>query len=136
MLHLRECIWFLFSTLEAVHTLTVSGNVNRMCCGLQGVWISFRSSTKLCLYHPATYTKLLEVDYTTFSPSPTVISSTEVHSNIVANWDISYYNFCGRSITANHFVCRCLKNLTMQYYAISIWLLLANYELSENYHGP
>lgn len=68
---------FRCSTFEAVHTLTVNGNVSRMCCGLQGVWISFRSSIKLCLYHPATYIKLLEVDYTTLLPT-LVVNSTEV----------------------------------------------------------
>ena len=72
-------IYFYCSTFEPVHTLTVSGNVSKMICGPQGVWISFRSSTKMSLYHSATYLKLLEVDYTTLLPPPEITNRSEVN---------------------------------------------------------
>ena len=50
-----------------------------MRCGSHGVWISFRSSTKLCLYDSLSYLNLLEVDYTQLTPSPPLETTGKVH---------------------------------------------------------
>ena len=59
----------LYSTFEAVHSLTVNGTINKMKVGPQGVWISLRSSNKICLYDTTIYMRLLEFDYTNVSPT-------------------------------------------------------------------
>ena len=49
-----------------------------MRCGGHGVWISFRSSTKLCLYDSLSYLNLLEVDYTQLTPTPPLETAGKV----------------------------------------------------------
>lgn len=56
--------------------MLVSGKVNKMRNGPQGVWVSCRSSTTLSLYDSVVYVKLLEMDYTTLSPGPPISQQT------------------------------------------------------------
>ncbi|XP_064395380.1 uncharacterized protein LOC135342564 isoform X2 [Halichondria panicea] len=60
-------------TLEAVQSVTMPdqvGKVYKMECGDQGIWITFRKTTLVCLFDTDYYIKLLQLDYTALLPSP------------------------------------------------------------------
>ncbi len=62
-----------YRTLEAVQSVNMPdqvGKVYKMERGEQGVWITFRKTTLVCLYDTDYYIKLLQLDYTALLPSP------------------------------------------------------------------
>ena len=56
-------------SLEPVESVALSERVNRLVGGEVGVWVSFRSSSLLVLYHAHHALPLLSIDYCTLLPA-------------------------------------------------------------------
>eukprot|EP00731_Ephydatia_muelleri_P023995 Em0016g266a len=65
-----------------------TGKIYKMKCGQQGVWVSFKSSTIICLFDVEHYTKLLQVDYAT-------LPSSESHDRITSLLPVQGYLWLG-----------------------------------------
>ena len=77
-----ELVYFVpHRSFEPVHALMMSegtSKVYKMKQGPQGVWVTFRSSSVVCLFDVVHYVKLLQINYSTLLPSqPT---DREVHT--------------------------------------------------------
>ena len=62
----------------------IAGKVYKMEMGKRGIWVSFRSSSVVCLFDSIYYVKLMQVDYTTLLPGDPMAVTEKVRSCVVS----------------------------------------------------